>query len=193
VNGHVTTDLSKKITDGDEVLYEGKLITPTGDKIYILLNKPRGYLSTCRDERGRRTVIDLLPKHITEKYRVFPAGRLDYDSSGLLLLTNDGDFSRRVTHPSENIQKIYYVHVDQEPIPQQIEQIRAGSDAVRLLDPRLIEIKIHTGKNRQIRKLVEDQGLLVTSLVRVAIGKMSLSKVDLRLGEIICTHTMPTI
>ncbi len=170
VNGETITDLAYKVNPDDKVCLDGRPITPAGNFIYIMLNKPRGYLTTASDDRGRKTVMSLIEPG---EHRVFPVGRLDLDSEGLLLLTDDGDLAFRLTHPGKNIDKKYVAALS-NPIKEDFLQIlRIGimldetltSPAkVRKVHPSglIIEVVIHEGRKRQVRRMVEAAGSRVS-------------------------------
>lgn len=191
VNGAVATLGTRIDPEKDLVEYKGRAIRPTDrERICILLNKPRGYVTTLHDEKGRRTVADLvsdLPR------RVYPVGRLDMDSDGLLLLTDDGALTNRLTHPRHEIPKIYRVTVRGIPSEKTLEKLRAPMtlDGYALLpvETRLIsapaadrgqegetvlEMRLLEGRNRQIRRMCESVGLTVTRLCRIAIGELTM-------------------
>ncbi len=186
VNG-VTAELGQKITPGKDVVeYAGKRIMPQkqSGKVYLMLNKPRGFVTTMSDEKGRPTVAELTRGVGT---RVYPVGRLDMDSSGLLLMTNDGELANRLTHPRHDIPKIYHVTVTGHLTTAQMTGLGSPADLdgyitqpirVRKLaqDERetLLEMTLYEGRNRQIRRICEMQGLRVKQLVRVAIGEVVL-------------------
>lgn len=188
VNGS-TAILGDKIDpEIDIVEWNGKRIRPRQQKphLYLMLNKPRGYVTTSKDEKGRKTVLDLTQETGS---RIYPVGRLDMDSEGLLLLTDDGVFANAMTHPRHNIPKIYRVTVS--PLPSE-EQLFALTQPMTLDGYRLqpigvkrithgdLEIKLHEGRNRQIRRMCEAVGLQVKRLRREAIGKLQLG--DLPIG-----------
>ena len=187
VNGKIA-QLGDKVDPAcDLVEYNGKPIKPRMDKPhrYILLNKPRGYVTTLQDERGRKTVAEL----VTDAGgRLYPVGRLDMDSEGLLLLTDDGEFANRLTHPRHEIPKIYHVRVSPVPTkeqllrlssPMQIDGYRLQPVKVRRLAPDVLEMTLYEGRNRQIRKMCDAVGLRVCDLKRMAIGKLRLGDVPL--------------
>ena len=193
VNG-ATAEIGQKIDPvRDTVAYRGRVITysPTAPRHYILLNKPRGYVTTLSDEKGRPTAASLVA---SVGVRLYPVGRLDMDSDGLLLFTDDGALTERLTHPRHEIAKLYRVTVAGTVTPAQLE--RLGSpfllDGYRTLPARvrligkegsdsLLSIELHEGRNRQIRKMCKETGLRVLRLSRVAIGKITLG--DLPLGR----------
>ncbi|UZQ86339.1 rRNA pseudouridine synthase [Thermoclostridium stercorarium] len=191
VNGQVVTEMGVKVSPDDHVEVDGRPVKPEKKKVYILMHKPRGYVTTVRDPEGRKTVMDLL-EGVRE--RVYPVGRLDYDTSGLLLLTNDGDFANLLMHPRNEILKVYVVTVKGRPSEEALEKLRTGIRIdgyvtapafVRVLDEyenkTKLEITIHEGKNRQIRKMCEKIGHPVVRLKRIAYGTLELG--DLKPGE----------
>lgn len=167
----------------DEILVDGTVLGPPPKQMYILLNKPRGYVSTCSDEKGRRTVLQL----IDCSERVYPVGRLDMDSEGLLLLTNDGALANRLLHPSSAVDKVYEVWLKQaapEKIaamtrPLDIDGYRICPAQVKNVvldgDRGKITITIHEGRNRQIRKMAEICGMEVIRLRRIQEGPLTLN------------------
>lgn len=185
VNGRVVTGLGTKVDPlADEVCVSGRKIELPQEKCYYALHKPRGYVTTMRDERGRRSVADLLAGI---KGRVFPVGRLDYDSEGLLIVTDDGELAHALTHPRHRVPKTYLAWVDGIPEPQKLKELARGvvledgptaPARVRLLGRRgrtgILEITIHEGRNRQVRRMCEHIGYPVLRLVRTAIGNLSL-------------------
>lgn len=191
VNGNVILELGTKVTEGiDSVEYNGKIIKPEENKVYFALNKPVGYISSVKDERNRPTIIDL----VNVKERIYPVGRLDYDSSGVLILTNDGDIYNKIIHPKVELYKKYIVEVEGEFLKEELEEFRSGVDiggyitAPALIDiisykdnKTTVEIGIHEGKNRQIRRMCALLNHQVISLNRISIGDIKLG--DLKLGE----------
>ena len=185
VNGQVVTELGTKVDPvKDQVLVNGKPVSIAKTKVYILLYKPGGYVTTVKDPEGRKTVIDLL-KGIRE--RVYPVGRLDYDTEGLLILTNDGELTHALTHPSRQVDKTYLAIVQGVPAEDGLEQLRRGirledgmtaPAGVRLLkveqDKAWLEITIHEGRNRQVRRMCEQIGYPVLFLKRVRLGFLTL-------------------
>ena len=176
VNGHPAALGERADPDRDEILVDGRPLSPRAEKVYLLLNKPRGYVTTLSDERGRRTVAELVADC---GVRVWPVGRLDLDSEGLLLLTNDGDLTDRLLHPRGEVEKVYRVRV-RGPVEGAAarlaavtdldgERIRpAGTAVLRQWGDRAeLEITIHEGKNRQIRRMCALCGLTVERLRRV--------------------------
>lgn len=185
VNGKVITELGTKVDPSrDRIQVGSETLFLSSRKYYILMYKPRGYVSTLSDERNRKNVTDLL-KGITE--RVYPVGRLDYDSEGLLLLTNDGDLTYALTHPKHKVPKTYLARVAGVPETAKLEQMAAGlpledgptSPAkVRLVSQRegnaLLEIIIYEGRNRQVRRMCEYIGHPVLRLQRSKFGNLSI-------------------
>ena len=192
VNGEQAT-VGQKITPGvDLVCYKGKpVVLPTAEKHYILLNKPRGFVTTLKDEKGRPTVADLVA---SVGARVYPVGRLDMDSDGLLLLTDDGALTNRLTHPRHEIPKLYHVTVKgtvedaclarlgksfcldgYDTLPVQVEVLDTTKDGTTL------SFLLYEGRNRQLRRMCEEVGLSITRLSRVAIGSITLG--DLPVGQ----------
>ena len=165
----------------DVVEYRGKRVLARADKSYryLMLNKPRGYVTTAKDEKGRRTVIDLTRDVGT---RVYPVGRLDMDSEGLLLLTDDGELANKLTHPRHSIPKIYHVTVTPAPNTEQLSALKAPMEldgyalqpiGLKKRQANELEITLYEGRNRQIRRMCEAVGLKVVRLCRVAIGKLT--------------------
>ena len=184
VNG-VTAALGDKAEAGiDRILVDGKVLPSAGEKLYIMLNKPRGYVTTLSDEKGRKNVSELVKELGT---RLYPVGRLDMYSEGLLLMTNDGDFANRLMHPSHEIDKCYHTWVKGEDMGWAVELLRcpmeidgyvtspAEVDILELKgEEALLGITIHEGRNRQVRKMCEAAGLKVTRLMRVSEGGVEL-------------------
>ena len=189
VNDIVIKDLGVKIDDTkDQVKVDGKTISKEDKFVYIMLNKPKGYVTTNSEQFGRKSVLDL----IDTDYRIFPIGRLDMYTEGLLLLTNDGEFANKLMHPKNKVEKTYIANVKGNITEEKIENLRNGVDIggyitkpaqVRIIskDKNEIEIKISEGKNRQVRKMCEAVGLKVINLKRTSIGKLNLG--NLKIGE----------
>lgn len=191
VNGITITDLGTKANVSDTIIVEGNKIE-TSNKEYILLYKPRGIVSTTNDEKGRKTVVDL----VETENRLYPVGRLDYDTSGLLLLTNDGELTNLLIHPKNEIQKQYIAKIDTAVNPQIIKKLSSGviidgkktrADRVKIkkLDRRknktIIEIVIHEGKYHQVKRMFEEIGYNVESLKREKFAFLDLK--GLKSGE----------
>lgn len=189
VNNKLVNELGVKInSEIDIVSYEGKIIKPEEKKLYIMLNKPEGYITSVKDEKGRKTILDL----VKVDERIYPIGRLDYDSSGLILLTNDGDIYNKIIHPRVKIGKKYIVLCKGEFSKEELIRFENGIDIggyvtakakIEILDKEkeknnsintLVEITIHEGKNRQIRRMCEALGHSVISLKRISIGDLKL-------------------
>jgi len=176
VNGRKVTELGTQVDAGDDVRYRGKRLSAE-KKVYILMNKPKGYVTTVRDPHAEKTVMDLLGGSL--KARVYPAGRLDKDSTGVLLLTNDGELTRKLTHPKFNRKKIYHVFLDRPVTKKDLLSLTEGTDldgeivaadAVSYTDPddrSQVGIEIHSGQNRVVRRLFESMEYRVTKLDRV--------------------------
>lgn len=182
VNGTVASIGDKIDPDTDVVEYKGKRVQRSAHAapLYVMLNKPRGIVTTAKDEKGRATVLDLLKGVPT---RVYPIGRLDMDSEGLLLLTNDGELTCRLTHPKHDIPKIYHVTLSPAPTKEQLLQLSAPMEidgyelrpvGIRMLSQDTVEMTLYEGRNRQIRKMCEKVNLKVIQLRRVAIGDLTL-------------------
>ena len=188
LNGKLAT-LGANVEEGDEVLLDGQPIE-TGEKKeeYYMMNKPKGVVCTASDDRGRKTVMDLLPDTIG---RVFPVGRLDYATEGLLILTNDGDLAFRLTHPSTEIPKTYMAKIEGTLTEKDLNPIRLGIELDGVLTKKCrahivetnkaytkVEITIKEGKNRQVRRMFEAIGKNVELLRRVSIGQLRLKGLD---------------
>lgn len=191
VNGAVASLGDSADPETDVVCVDGKTVTAAVKRTYIMLNKPRGYVTTASDEKGRKTVLDLV-SDVEE--RIYPIGRLDMDSDGLLLLTNDGELTNKLTHPRHEIPKIYNVEVEGKverdvikklSSPMKIDGYEILPVATSVLtmkkNPRfestVLRMELYEGRNRQIRKMCEQCGLEVIRLTRIAIG-------DIRLGNL---------
>ena len=188
INGVVAT-LGASVEEGDEVLVDGKPITAQEKELeYYIMNKPKGVICTVSDDRGRKTVMDLLPEGVG---RVFPVGRLDYETEGLLLFTNDGDLSYRLTHPKSEIPKTYMVKLEGTMSEKDLNPIRSGIELDGILTKKCkahivethkeytkVHITITEGKNRQVRRMFEAIGKTVAFLKRVSIGKLKLTGMD---------------
>jgi 23S rRNA pseudouridine2605 synthase len=191
VNGKIATLGTKADLSRDHIKVDGKHLVRPEPRVYIMFNKPKNVVTSLHDPEGRPTVKDFL-KGI--KYRVFPVGRLDYDSEGLLLLTNDGDFAQAVLHPSKKISKTYLVKVKGEPGEKKMETLRSGVKLKEGLtapakvkkirtteNNSWLEITIHEGRNRQVRRMLEEIGHPVLKLNRTRINSLDLAR--LRRGE----------
>ena len=190
VNGEVVTELGTKILRTDEVKFHDAPVS-LEKKVYVLLNKPKDYVTTSDDPQQRKTVMDLVKDVCPE--RIYPVGRLDRNTTGVLLLTNDGDLASKLTHPKFLKKKVYHVHLDKNLTAHDMEQIREGitledgeikADAVEYADDRdksQVGIEIHSGKNRIVRRIFESLGYRVTKLDRVQFA--GLTKKNLRRGD----------
>ncbi len=186
INGVVMKEPGYDVVEGDRVEVNGKLIVFSEKKIYLLLNKPKGYITTTRDEKGRATVMELV-NDVPE--RIFPVGRLDHDTSGLLIMTNDGELAHHLMHPGKEVAKRYRVFAAGTVSGQKLSRLRKGVDIggyvtsparvdIIKQSPRsaLVEIEIHEGKNRQIRKMFSAVDCPVQALERIAIGEIRLGR-----------------
>lgn len=184
VNGSIITELGTRVIESDQVKVDGKSVKAEENKIYIMLNKPSGYVTTAKDQFSRKTVLDLI-EGIQE--RIYPVGRLDYDTSGLLLLTNDGSMAFKLTHPGHEVKKVYHARVIGKITDDDVTSFKNGviideeaTSPARLTileektERSLVEIEIHEGKNRQVRKMCEAIGHPAISLKRVSVGTLSL-------------------
>jgi 23S rRNA pseudouridine2605 synthase len=188
INNVVVTEPGYKISSGDVVVVNGKKITPVKNLVYILMNKPKDYITTTEDERGRKTVLDLLKNATKEK--LYPVGRLDRNTSGVLLLTNDGDLTQKLTHPSNEIKKVYAVTLDKPLVKSHFDEILKGvplEDGVANVDSLAytdskdktqIGIEIHSGRNRIVRRIFEHYGYDVKYLDRVIFAGLTKKNVE---------------
>lgn len=189
VNGKVVIEMGFKVKPGDNVVYKGK---PLREEkfVYVLLNKPKGFITTTKDTHDRRTVMELVKT--AGKERIFPVGRLDRNTTGLLLLTNDGDLAKILTHPSHQVKKIYKAILDKPLTKHHFEEIVNGFDledgpvtvdelAIISSDSKEIGIELHLGRNRIVRRLFEHFGYEVEQLDRVIFA--GLTKKDLPRGK----------
>lgn len=188
INGSTIKELGVKVNgDTDKVLVDEKEIFLEENKRYIMLNKPEGYVTTVKDEKGRKTIIDI----VKVNERIYPIGRLDYDSSGLLILTNDGDIYNNIIHPRNTIDKVYIAKVKGIFTDNELEKFKKGVDIgdyitaeanIEVLrtfrDSSEVKISIHEGKNRQVRRMCLALGHEVLSLKRISIGKLSLKNLE---------------
>lgn len=186
LNGQMVTELATTVKSGDRVEVEGQPIY-NEEKVYYLLNKPRGVISSVRDDKGRQTVVDLLPE---VKERIYPVGRLDWDTSGLLILTNDGDFTDKMLHPRHEIDKVYVARVKGLASKDNLRPLTKGIviDGKKTQPARyrivktdreknrsVVELTIHEGRNHQVKKMFEAVGLMVDKLSRTRFGTLDLS------------------
>lgn len=186
VNGAVAVLGQTADIELDEILLDGKPLPAGSQPVYIMLHKPRGYVTTLSDEKGRKTAAELVKDC---GVRVYPVGRLDMDSEGLLLFTNDGEFANALMHPKHEVEKTYLTWAEgfsEEAVarlkkPIELDGYRIRAPKVRVVKPGLLEITIHEGRNRQVRRMCEAAGMKVTRLKRVREGNLSLG--DLPLGK----------
>jgi 23S rRNA pseudouridine2605 synthase len=191
VNGNVVLEPFYLVQKEDKVEYEGKQLLLEEKKVYLLLNKPKDYITTLSDDRGRKTVMDLIDPNIKE--RIYPVGRLDRATTGLLLLTNDGELAQKLAHPSHEIKKFYHVRLDKPVSQQDIDKIAAGLqledgpapvngvDYIRAKEKNEVGIEIHIGRNRIVRRIFEHLGYTVIRLDRTYYA--GLTKKDLPRGR----------
>ncbi len=179
VDGELVTTLGTRVMEDARIEVDGRPVAAAPSHRYVLLNKPVGIVSTAQDERGRRTVVD----HIGARERLYPVGRLDTDSEGLLLLTNDGTWAERVLHPRYGHEREYEVDIDPEPTAEQLSALRRGIrleegvakiHGLRLVAPRRLQLVLRTGWKRQVRRMCAAVGLRVTRLRRVRMGSLVL-------------------
>ncbi|MDR0596858.1 MAG: rRNA pseudouridine synthase [Clostridiales Family XIII bacterium] len=185
INGAVVTVLGRDVKDGDVVEVNGRVVEPAKKSVYIVLNKPKGYITTASDEHDRPTVMELVAD---VEARVFPVGRLDADTTGLLIMTNDGDFGNAVAHPGHEVYKTYRVRAEGVVSDERMARLRRGVElngrrtapaeatfVRQSAGSTVIDLKIREGRNRQVRKMLAAVGNKVIDLQRTAIG-------DIRLG-----------
>jgi 23S rRNA pseudouridine2605 synthase len=191
INGKVVTTLGRDVADGDVVEVNGQVVSPAKSCVYIALNKPKGYITTVSDEQGRPTVMDLVAD---VEARVFPVGRLDADTTGLLIMTSDGDFGNAAAHPKHEVYKTYRARVEGIVSHEKLARLRRGVEIDgRMTSPAkaefvrqssgstVIDISIREGRNRQVRKMVAAIGSKVIDLQRISIG-------DVKLGGLKAGH-----
>ncbi len=192
INGKICSPGDDVCVSSDSVSVNGKVINVIKNYDYYIMNKPKGYVCTVKDDKGRKTVMDLLPQKIK---RVFPVGRLDYDTEGLLILTNDGDLTFKLTHPKNEVPKTYLVKTEKPVSEEDISKLRSGvyidnvktkKCNVKLIESTKTSSKLHVtiseGRNRQIRKMFEAVNNSVDFLKRIKIGDLALS--GLNRGEV---------
>lgn len=189
LNGNVVQSLATNVLDGDKVEYAGKQVKLESQFVYYMLNKPKGYMCTVTDTQNRPTVVDLIKTNV----RIYPIGRLDYNTEGLLLLTNDGEWANKVIHPNSNVSKTYKVYLKVKPRADRLDIIRNGviCKGVRyapaivtrpVLEDGLytVNVTIFEGKNREVRNMFSEIGYHVYALKRVSIGKLKLGDLPLK-------------
>lgn len=185
VDGQTVTEMGVQVEEGQRVCVDGKPVTPETEKHYIMYHKPAGEVTTVSDPEGRATVLDRFKDY---PVRLYPVGRLDYDSEGLLLLTNDGDLTERLLHPSMEVEKVYLARVSNQVTPEEARRLEGGvmvdgrktsRAKVKLLSvqPLFTDmiVTIHEGRNRQVRKMVEQIGHQVVMLRRIRFGSLKLN------------------
>lgn len=190
VNNVIADKLGMKVTEKDIVKVNDKIVKPVKKKIYIMLNKPEGIVTTLSDTHNRKTVLDIVGKDLNE--RVFPVGRLDMDTEGLLFLTNDGDLAYTLTHPKHEVNKTYIASLNGKINNEQLRKLESGViiDGIKTAPAKAnvikdyagrsdVKITIHEGRNRQVRKMFESVGLKVIELKRIAIGNIQLGHLPL--------------
>lgn len=183
INGKQVKELATDVKDDDAVEVDGNVVSRRFKKVYIMLNKPKGCVSTVSDDKGRKTVVDL----VKVSQRVFPVGRLDYDTEGLLLLTNDGELANKITHPKNGARKTYVVRVEGEPSAAELKRLRDGVEyggvkymgaSVQVMDTEggnaRLSVTVAEGKNHEIKNMIESLGRRVLFLKRVSIGELKL-------------------
>lgn len=192
VNDQLITEPGYRINPNDEVKYKGKNIKIVEKFIYILLNKPKGVITTTNDEKNRKTVMDIVGQK-NYKYRIYPVGRLDRDTTGLLILTNDGDLTKKLSHPSHEVHKLYHVLLDKDLSEEDFNKIKQGFDLedgpfkvdnisyAQGKSKNEIGLKIHIGRNRIVRRIFSALGYKVKALDRVVYA--GLTKKDLPRGR----------
>lgn len=190
VNGEVITELGHKVSLDDDIRYQGRQLNPER-KVYLLLNKPRGFVTTLDDPHAERTVMQLVQNACKE--RIYPVGRLDMQTTGVLLFTNDGELAKKLTHPSFEKEKVYHVQLDKDMTIDDLNRIKDGfeledgfiaADDIQMIDQtdaRHIGIEIHSGKNRIVRRIFNHLGYNVVRLDRVMFA--GLTKKDLPRGR----------
>jgi 23S rRNA pseudouridine2605 synthase len=194
VNGRVVRELGTSVAAGDVVEYGGRIVAPALEPAYIVMNKPLGVVTTMRDPEGRRTVADLLLRHDAQR-RVVPVGRLDYDTAGVLLLTDDGALAHVLTHPRFGVEKTYRATVRGRLTSEHVAGLQRGvklddgtaqSAGLRVIavrrDTSTVDLTIHEGRNRQVRRMFEELGHPVVGLTRLRFGPIALG--TLAPGEI---------
>ena len=188
VNEEVLTNPAYKVQQSDVVRFNGKKVEPRQQMVYILLNKPKDFITTAEDDRGRKTVLDIVKGATGE--RIFPVGRLDRNTTGVLLLTNDGELTQQLTHPSFEVRKIYEVTLDKPVAKTDLDKLLGGvvledgpvaADAAGYADPKdktIVGVEIHSGKNRVVRRMFEHLGYDVRALDRVMFANLTKKNVE---------------
>jgi 23S rRNA pseudouridine2605 synthase len=188
VNGKVVLEPGFKVNPTDEVKANGKLVVRKKNLVYILLNKPKDYITTNEDDKGRKTVLDIV-KNATDE-RIYPVGRLDRNTTGVLLLTNDGELAQHLTHPKFEVKKIYEVRLDKPVLKEDLDKLVQGitledgfikADAAAYADVKdksVVGVEIHSGRNRIVRRMFEQLGYDVKNLDRVLFANLTKKNVD---------------
>lgn len=184
VNGETMKEPGYDVTEGDVVFVNGNKVEASEKKVYYIMNKPIGFITSVDDDKGRETVVDLMAD---VEERVFPVGRLDYNTSGLLFMTNDGDFAYKMTHPKHKVDKVYRVRIAGTITREKLGKLRHGVDIGGFVTSRakvdlitwnrhssVLEITIHEGKNRQVRRMFAAVGYNVQELERIQVGNIKL-------------------
>ena len=189
IDGKIVRELGTKADPSkNKIRVDGRPVTFGAEKIYLLMNKPRGYVTTVHDDRGRRTVLELLGDDFSE--RVYPVGRLDLNSEGLLLLTNDGDLTNSLIHPRYEVSKTYRAKISGDLTEEKLDKLRAGIELddgltapaeIYLLEKNLVEVTIHEGRNRQVRRMFAAIGCDVKRLRRIKFAGLTLD--GLKVGQ----------
>jgi 23S rRNA pseudouridine2605 synthase len=184
VDGAIVTDPARDVDDSRAVKVDGRRVKAAAKQVAYVLNKPAGVVSTAKDPQGRATVVDLVPS----SHRLYPVGRLDYDTTGLILLTNDGDLAHRLTHPSFEVPRTYRARIANAPIHEPaLRTLREGVELddgltapakVRRVSSDLIELTIHEGRKHQVKRMLEAVDHPVRALERVAFGPLRLGALD---------------
>lgn len=192
INGKTVTEMGIKVNYDDDIIVEGNGLDLKQDKVYYIMNKPRGIITSTSDEKNRKTVVDL----IDEQKRIYPVGRLDYDTTGVLLLTNDGELTNLLIHPKNNIEKLYIAKIKGIPTKEELQKLSRGviidgrktSKAkvkLKKLNKKnnvsLVELTIHEGRNHQVKKMFESIGYEVIKLKRERFSFLDVN--DLKSGE----------
>ncbi len=198
VNGEVVRDLGRQVEPGvDQIAFRGRAL-PFQSFVYYVINKPEGYMTTASDPHAKKTVYELLPRKLVkstrnpgdDKLRVFPVGRLDKDTMGVLLFTNDGDLAHKLLHPRYRVNKWYEARLGRAFAPEDGRKILAGvrlkdgmakAEELRTISRRIVHLRICEGRKREVRRLFESQGYQVERLVRLAFGPILIG--DLKLGQ----------
>jgi 23S rRNA pseudouridine2605 synthase len=181
IGDRIVTDPARDVDEDSGVAVDGKFLVGPEERMVFVVHKPSGVLSTARDTHGRKTVIDLVPGRGA---RLYPVGRLDQDSTGIILVTNDGDLAQRLTHPSFEVPRVYRATVHPSPVPERaLRMLREGVDLddgrtapakVRQLKPGVLELTIHEGRNHQVKRMCEAVGHRVRTLTRTRFGPLGL-------------------